>query len=132
TRPLHLDHNLFAVGVDLVVVAVGLPTVGNSLQPNRVANGDYVDRHLAVFIALEFERSLVLIPFHGVEDDRGVGDGLAVGRAENRDLDGGGSRRGSVFAPSTLIRSGTKQRKTRQQQHYTRKLTAKSHGQKYR
>src|ERR1700737_771658 len=26
TRPLHLDHNFFAVAIDLVIVAVGLPT----------------------------------------------------------------------------------------------------------
>src|SRR5580704_16152790 len=61
TRPFHLDHNLFAVGIDLVIVAVRLPTIGNHLQANRITNGDYVDRHLAVFIALELQRSLVLI-----------------------------------------------------------------------
>src|ERR1700739_311047 len=31
TRSLHLDHNLFAVAVDFVIVAVSLPTVGNHL-----------------------------------------------------------------------------------------------------
>src|ERR1700733_1665100 len=55
TRPLHLDHDLFAVSVDLVIVAVGLPTIGNHLQTNRVPNGDHVDRYLAVFIALELQ-----------------------------------------------------------------------------
>src|ERR1700738_3483171 len=88
TRPLHLDHDLFAVAVDLVIVAIGLPAVGNHLQANRVANRDHVDCDLAVLIALEFEGALVLIPLHGVEDDRGIGDGLTIGRPEDRDFDG--------------------------------------------
>ena len=104
-RPLHLDHDLFAVGVDLVIVAVGLPAVGNHLQAHRVANGDHVDGHLAVFIALKLQRALVLIPFHGMEDDSGVGDGLTIGRPQYRDFDGGGCRRRGVFAPVTLIRT---------------------------
>src|ERR1700733_1297616 len=132
TRPLHLDHNLFAVTVDLVIVAVGLPTIGNHLQTHCVPNGDHVDRYLAVFIALELQRSLILISFHGVDNDCGVGDGLAIGGPEDRDFNGGGGRRRRVFAPVPLIRGGTKQRKTRQQQDSNRNPTAKAHGEKYR
>src|SRR5882757_7665075 len=132
TWPLHLDHDLFAVRVDLVIIAIGFPAVGNHLQAHRVPNGDYVDRDLAVFVALEFQSAFVLVPFHGVEDHRGVGDGFAVSRPEDGDFDGGGGWRGGVFASVPLIRCGTKRPKTRQQQHYIRNPTAKAHGRKYR
>src|SRR5271165_4885606 len=79
--PFHLDHDLFAVGVDLVIVAKGLPTVCNDLQTYRVADGNHVNGDFAVFVTLKLQRSLVLIALHGMEDDRGVGDGLTVGRA---------------------------------------------------
>src|ERR1700728_4556486 len=78
-RPLHLDHNLFAVGVDFVIVAKGLPAVCDDLQTHGVAYRDHVDGDHAVFVTLQFERSLVLIAFHGMENDSGVGDGLTVG-----------------------------------------------------
>src|SRR5579859_527265 len=132
TRPLHLHHDLFAIRVDLVVIAVGFPAVSDHLQAHRVTNGDYVDGDLALFIALEFQGAFVLVPFHRVEDDSGVGDRLTVGRPQDDDLDGGGRWRRGIFAPRTLSRPGTKQRKPRNQEHKARKSTAKAHGEKYR
>src|ERR1700728_1990431 len=48
-RPLHLDYDLFAVSVDFVIVAKGLPAVCNDLQTDGVAYGDHVNRDHAVF-----------------------------------------------------------------------------------
>src|ERR1700679_1973104 len=73
-RPLHLDHDFFTVAVDLVVLAVGLPAVGNHLQTHGIANGDNVDCDLAVLITFELKCALVPIALHGVEDHRSVGE----------------------------------------------------------
>src|SRR5271156_5892922 len=75
---LHLDHNLFAVGVDLVIIAKCLPAVCNYLQTHSVPYGNHVNGDHAVFVALKLERPLVLIALHGMEDDSSVGNGLTV------------------------------------------------------
>src|ERR1700722_16475710 len=104
-RPLHLDHDLFAVSVDLVIVAKSLPTVGNYLQTHCVADGDHVNGDVAVLVALKLQRAFVLVSLHGMEDDSGVRDGLPVGRAQYGDFDGRGRWRRGVFTSITLIRT---------------------------
>src|SRR5580658_2455185 len=103
--PLHLDHDLFAVGVDLVIVAKGLPAVCNYLQTHSVPYGNHVNGDHAVFVALKLERALVLIALHRMEDDGGVGDGLPVGRAQYGDFDGRGRWWRGIFASVMLIRT---------------------------
>src|ERR1700749_4731324 len=39
-RTLHFDDDLFALRIDLVVLAEGLPAIGNHLQPHHVADWD--------------------------------------------------------------------------------------------
>src|SRR5580698_3708416 len=67
-RPFHLDYDLFAVAVDLVILAIRLPAIGNHLQTHSIADGDYVDRHLAVFVTFKLQCALVPIALHGMED----------------------------------------------------------------
>src|SRR5277367_591873 len=102
---LHLDHDFFAVGVDLVIVAKGLPAVCNYLQTNRVAYGNHVNGDHAIFVAFKLERTLVLIALHGMENDSGIGDGFTIRRAQYGDFDGRGRWRRGVFAPIMLIRT---------------------------
>jgi len=109
---LELDFDGHVKLVNLEVFAIGLEAAGDDLEADHVTQGENVDNGLAVFVGLQLHGACVAFALHGVKHDGGVLNGLAIGIAQNGDLDAGGRWGGLVLAGAvrTVILSRKRER----------------------
>ena len=98
----HGDGNLLGRLIDHEIFSVSGKALSNDLHADGAASGNDIDGGLAVGIGLDFEISQIFAVSRRIEDDGGIGNGLAVVLLEHLNLDVRGRRGRLVFAATIL------------------------------
>ena len=86
--------------VDLVVISEGLEALGDDLQPHDIPDGHHVDDGLALLIGLQLHVAPVSLALHGMKDNSGILDGLAIRVTHHGHFNTRRRRRHLEFAPA--------------------------------